>query len=369
MKKELMKKLHLADAHLDTPFSGLDAARAKTRREEIKETFGRALALAKIEKTDAVFIAGDLFDGARAGAATLGFIREQLAALRPIPVFLCAGNHDPLEPNSPYLTETWPENVKIFGPKIERVSLDGCDVYGVSFARDFQRDSLLSGFEVKNKHKINVMLMHGELAGSGVSSDYNPVYAKDVEKSGLHYLALGHGHAFSAQTIGRTAAVSPGCPEGRGFDEPGRKGAVLAEITKDGADVKFTPLSKRAYFAVEVDATGVLDYETLREKIRECGALWTDAVKATLTGETLLEILPSALAEGLDYFQVKIENLTRAPVDYAGLANDYTLKGKFAAKLLAALETASGAERVEIEKALRYGLAALDGERVVVNAD
>ncbi len=47
----------------------------------------------------------------------------------------------------------------------------------------------------------------------------------------MDYVALGHIHAYSgARTAGRVPYAWPGCPEGRGYDECGEKGVIIADV-------------------------------------------------------------------------------------------------------------------------------------------
>ena len=58
----MAKILHIADVHLDSPFSLLDPQKSQARRNELRGTFTSAMMYAKMEKYDIVIIAGDLFD-------------------------------------------------------------------------------------------------------------------------------------------------------------------------------------------------------------------------------------------------------------------------------------------------------------------
>ena len=59
----MIKLLHAADLHLDSPFRGLSAEKAQTRREEQRGLLDKGAALAEERGVDVVLIAGDLFDG------------------------------------------------------------------------------------------------------------------------------------------------------------------------------------------------------------------------------------------------------------------------------------------------------------------
>ena len=58
----MVKILHTADIHLDSPFSLLDVKKAQVRRNEMRGTFTSLMMYAKMEKFDMVILAGDVFD-------------------------------------------------------------------------------------------------------------------------------------------------------------------------------------------------------------------------------------------------------------------------------------------------------------------
>ena len=58
----MLKVIHTADIHLDSPFSLENAETAALRREELREMFRRLCRYIGDQKADLVLIAGDLFD-------------------------------------------------------------------------------------------------------------------------------------------------------------------------------------------------------------------------------------------------------------------------------------------------------------------
>ena len=354
-----IKIIHCADLHFDSPFTGLDSPKkAEIRREELRQAFGRIVRLAADEKADALLICGDLFDGASVSAHTLRYIKEKFAEIPQIPVFICAGNHDPKTTGSYYKIFDWGDNVHIFSEQTEKIEFDGFDIYGASFKSMDEPESKLSGFKVENSEKINIMAMHADIGGS-----YNPITAQEIETSGLSYLALGHVHSYSgALAYGKTVAAYPGCPEGRGYDETGEKGVIKAIIDKNGTQLEFVPISKRIYHQVEVDVTGAANYEAL------CGRILMamkgkaeDLYKIVLTGEAEFPVQPAIILENLQCFSAKIKDETHAHIDYDAMKDEYSLKGIFLKNILA---DKNDENAQLINQALGYGLAAISGEKV-----
>lgn len=351
-----MRFIHCADLHLDTPFSGLsDSRSAELRQAELRQTFLAIIELAK--KTDALLISGDLFDQESLEPETVRLLVSGFASLGEIPVLIAAGNHDPLTENSYYRLATFPQNVHIFDTQLEKIKVADCDIYGVSFKQGQQEQAMIESFMVEGENP-SVLLMHGHLGGA----DYNPISREAVAASNLSYLALGHVHGHAKEKIGSTLCVYPGCPEGRGFDEPGEKGVVEVEITKEGVHTSFVPVCKRKYQTISVDITGMATQEEVANALRDKIENEKDLYKFVLTGETELvpriQVLEEALAA---CFFAKIYDRTKRPVDVAALAEEMGIRGMFAQKILQ--EMAEKDERL-CHKALELGLMAMAGEKV-----
>ena len=59
----MVKIIHGADFHLDSPFSGLSPQRSAQRRGELRDLPRRLADLARAEGADLVLLSGDLLDG------------------------------------------------------------------------------------------------------------------------------------------------------------------------------------------------------------------------------------------------------------------------------------------------------------------
>ena len=128
----MLKVLHGADFHLDSPFSGLKPDAAARRRGEQRELLARLTDLAREREADLVLLSGDLLDGDLVFRETVQALARALGEI-PCPVFLAPGNHDWYGPQSPYAALEWPGNVHLFtGPELGAVRLPelGCTVWG-----------------------------------------------------------------------------------------------------------------------------------------------------------------------------------------------------------------------------------------------
>ena len=237
----MLKIIHAADFHLDSPFSGLMPAGAVQRRREQRQLLERLAALVQARGADLVLLAGDLLDGDRVYRETVQALTAALGAM-PCPVFLAPGNHDFYSGDSAYAAVDWPDNVHLFtGGEMEAVPLPelNCTVYGRAFLVPHEEGSPLSGFRAEGDG-LRLGVLHGEV---GTDGGYAPMTEEEIAASGLHYLALGHIHQCSGlKRAGDTFWAYPGCPEGRGFDETGDKGVLYGELEPGACRVEFVPL-------------------------------------------------------------------------------------------------------------------------------
>ena len=162
----MIKIIHGADFHLDSPFSGLTPERASQRREEQRELLDRLAALAREKEANLVLLAGDLLDSEHVYRETAQALRDALSSI-PCPVFIAPGNHDPYSASSLYAADIWPDNVLIFkGSAVQRVELSELTLYGAAFTSPFRDTSPLAGFTAPRTDKPTVMAVHGDVEGA-----------------------------------------------------------------------------------------------------------------------------------------------------------------------------------------------------------
>ena len=152
----MLNILHAADFHLDSPFSGLTAAQAAQRRQELRQLPARLAQLVQTEQADLVLLPGDLFDGERVYPETVAALAQALGEMA-VPVFIAPGNHDFYGPQSPYARVNWPGNVHIFTtPDLESVELPdlNCVVHGCAFTAPRREDDPLAGFSASKDGKL-----------------------------------------------------------------------------------------------------------------------------------------------------------------------------------------------------------------------
>lgn len=371
------KIIHAGDIHLDAPFSLFDVQKAQLRKNELRETFASLILFAKTEKADLMILSGDLFDSGFVTKETVSLIVSQFASVPECRFVIAPGNHDYISARSPYKKALFPKNVYIFDKEqISRFSFPeiGVDVYGYAFMSEEYTENPLAAPVSLDKTRINILAAHADVGGK---SSYCPLSPSDMAKSGFDYIALGHIHkGGELKTAGKTYYAYSGCLEGRSFDECGAKGAFFAEMSKTSgklsANFVFKRFSKRRYEKIVLDITGIGSQEALSERLREAierAGFGSDVLlRVRLTGRISPETLisPKKLtASAFGLFYLEIEDASVPLLDHEALKNDISIRGAFFRELLPLLESESEEERRTAADALRYGLAALDGNDVV----
>lgn len=361
-----VKILHTADIHIGAGDSFL-GANAEARRFETLITFERIIDTAVKNGVQLIAIAGDLFDNDNPEAVFVDAVFNKIAACG-IKVVYCAGNHDPLNANSPFVTSTLPENLYVLGKADECLVFEDINtrVYGRSFDSVYLKGEEEFTLAVPKDDFINIMVQHGELKGD-LGSDYNSITPKFVKKSGMDYIALGHIHKRTPiGKIDNTYFAYCGCPEGQGFDELDQKGVYMGTVSKGKCNLEFVPVSKREHIHQKIDITGVTDITShilnaLSEKFENyCDNLYKIELIGEIDPDYELSIpeITARLSEKL-YF-VKVKDSTEYKIDLELLANEPSLKGIFVKNMLLKMEQAEDKE--PYKKALKIGLKAFKSE-------
>ena len=357
----MVKILHAADFHLDSPFAALSPERARQRRAESRELPGRLVDYANDHGAQLLLLSGDLFDGDEPYSQTAELLAQALGRFHGQTV-IAPGNHDPYTSRSPYQSVLWPENVHIFREdRLEKFEFSqyGCTVWGAAFtASDSGELTMSAGFAAGEG--VQLLALHGDVAAP--HSPYRPVSVAALENSGLDYAALGHVHSCSGvRHAGGTAYAYPGCPEGRGFDETDDKGFLFGSVGKGTADMTFVPFARRRYRKITADITDRDPEEAAAQALSGCEQ---DIVRLRLTGEGRAETgeLPQRLAALA--WQLEVRDETRQTEDIWSHCGEDSLRGLFLADLRETYEKSDEAGKAAVEQAARFGLAAMDNREL-----
>lgn len=293
--KKMIKILHTADVHLDSPLKSL-ALRDEELRDQVhtatRSAFARIIDTAIAESVSALLIVGDLFDGAERSARTATYLTGQLDRLRDneIRVFYIKGNHDAENPLTGELS--LPDNVHIFDGRGGKVQLsDDIWIHGVSFANRHAPESLLPKFSAPVAEAINIAMLHTSLAGAAGHDPYAPCTVKDLVAAGFDYWALGHVHRRQVHAEAPWI-IMPGTPQARDIGEPGPKSATLLTIGET-IEVTEVPTSTVEFLNITIDVTEAETDDGLRDLLRNelrvtASSLTSDSgvIRLSLTGST-----------------------------------------------------------------------------------
>lgn len=335
----MVKIMHMADIHFGTKSSELLPSKSEIRRTEIKETFSKALTYAKENDVKIILIAGDVFDSDYIGADTIEFIKREFEKIKDIYVFISCGNHDPYTMKAySLLKENLSSNVKIFENTLESVEIKELStrVYGYGFEDVFVNESVLKGFKAIDDDMINLCVIHADLSKE---SRYNPLSLEDIANANLDYIALGHTHTFSKiLKSGSTYYAYSGTLEPHGFDETGDAGVVVGEVGKDKVNLEFLPMQKRKFNVIDIDVSDCEIFEDVVSKIKNAITSKDDLYKITFTGDKNENVSMNtdtfaSIFENEAFF-IKFKDNTSLKADINVLANEFTLKGICAKKII-----------------------------------
>ncbi len=335
----MVRFLHTADIHLDSPLRGLSAyegAPVDLLRTATRRAFSQLVDMAIEEDVDFVVIAGDLYDGDWRDYNTGLFFVQEMGRLNQaeIPVFLVYGNHDAESEITKQLT--LPKNVKSFSakkPETHRLEEIDVALHGQSFRSAATTENLAVGYPDPVTGCLNIGVLHTALEGHAAHATYAPCSLAELQSKGYDYWALGHVHEFAIHSEDPWV-VFPGNLQGRHIRELGPRGAVMVSADSDGISLERVFVDVVRWFHVEVD---VSEAQTIDDVVTLVGKRFDEVVageaedvtivaRVTLTGRTSLhgdlfslenqlraEVLSQANAFGEEILWVEKVRLDTSP--------------------------------------------------------
>lgn len=357
-----MKILHCADIHLDSPMeTHMTREQAATRNIEILKSFQRMTEYAASEKIELVLIAGDFFDGERVTRRTVDGIFDAVTSTPQIDYLYLSGNHDNW--TNAFVDYDIPTNFKCFKDSWYKFTYGDIPVSGIEMTK--ANAEILYEQLPKQDNLINIVMLHGQ---TSTASGVDQVNLNLLKDKNIQYLALGHIHTYSCNQLDRDGIYCyPGCLEGRGFDECGKKGFVVLDTDARKIEPAFVPFSSRELHHIEVDITGYLNnteiYNAMKKETQDISK--DHMVEFILTGSrdiaSDLSIKYLYRLADTDFFFVKIKDNTKCIIDPKEYENDISLKGEFIRLVMAS--DSSEEDKIQI---IRTGLEALSGEEITV---
>lgn len=355
----MIKILHSADWHMDAPLRQFTDRQRKILRQEMLALPGKIADVAIREDCDLCLLSGDIFDSHRYTAESVERVRQAIRDMK-IPVLVSPGNHDFYSETSPWFRENWPENLYIFKKQeLSSVSLQGldCRVYGAAFTAQ-ECPALLEDFQAGGDERYALLVVHGD--PNAADSAYNPVTAAQIREAGLDYAALGHIHAAGRFGAGAGMCAWPGCPMGRGFDETGVKGVLVAELDET-ADIRFIPLDVPKFYDHVVEA-GENPVSAVLDVLPGGGS--ADFIRVKLRGEVRAGLLDRLKGRFERWPNLTLINETIPAGNIWETAGEDSLEGLFFQMLLDAREGQDPQTARELELAARIAQKILRGQEV-----
>jgi len=302
-----MRFLHIADAHLDTSFSGRSESIRRRLRAASREAFERAVDVAVREDVHALLVAGDLFDGDRLSFQTERFLLDQTRRLSDhgITVVYATGNHDPGAPGSGPRALSWPSNVRLAPdgtPRRFLVPDHAGEAVGYVTAIGHDRADVstdLSRLLPRPDGTLpEVALLHTQVRssiGSGDHHAYAPSELTYLRHAGFDYWALGHVHV--RQSLSEDPPIwYPGSLQGKSHSDVGERGGLLVDLSDRAAPaVSFRSLAPVRWDTLEVGRLEAVS--SLDELERAVQLAWTrrrhEDGGPTGTDEWMIRVVPT----------------------------------------------------------------------------
>ena len=271
MTARIMRFLHCADIHLDSPLRGLEryeGAPVEEVRGASRRAFENMIQHALRERVDFVVIAGDLYDGDWPDFNTGLFFAKGMSQLGEsgIPVYVVRGNHDAASKLTRSLP--LPRNVHLLPEKAPNTLTDdnlGLAVHGQSFATAAVLDDLAAGYPQAVRGCFNLGLLHTSLTGRPGHDNYAPTTEAILRSKGYDYWALGHVHA--REIVSRDPwVVYPGNIQGRHIREQGAKGCELVTVEDGRITTEPVALDVLRWTELAIDVAGLPDLDALFDR-------------------------------------------------------------------------------------------------------
>ncbi|SCB72854.1 DNA repair exonuclease SbcCD nuclease subunit [Fictibacillus enclensis] len=235
----MLKFLHCADLHLDSPFKGLSHLPREIFeriRHSTFRAFSEIVSVAIKEQVDFIVIAGDIYDGDSRSLRAQSYFRKELGRLdaQGIAVYMIHGNHDHLE--GTWIDLEWPKNVHLF---------DGGHPQSVPFYKNGRLKAMLHGFSYEKRSVAenrvpfypaksgddvyHIGILHGNAEGQNGHEAYAPFRVAELFEKGYDYWALGHIHK-RMELHHDPPVIYPGNIQGRNQKETGPKGCLIIDL-------------------------------------------------------------------------------------------------------------------------------------------
>lgn len=268
----MVRFIHAADIHLDSPLVGLsryEGAPVDLLRTATRSAFSALIDAAINEAVDFVVFAGDLYDGDWRDYNTGLFFCREMGRLHEakIPAYVLYGNHDAKNEITKQLR--LPPNVHEFSAREPQTfCLDDLNValHGQSFRNAATLDNLAAGYPTPISGMLNIGVLHTALDGHSAHDPYAPCALDELIAKEYDYWALGHVHQHVIRNQDPWV-VFPGNLQGRHIREEGERGAVLVTASSQGITVERRFFDVLRWYHLYVDASSASRLDEVVERV------------------------------------------------------------------------------------------------------
>lgn len=234
MRRRSLRLVHTSDIHIDSDVFSGECRRSARRRVEI--AFEKVVDAVREEGADLFLVAGDLFDSSRVEREPIDFVLAELGRVS-CPVVLLPGNHDCYDDHSIYrkvdFTQAGSHVHTLTAARGQRLQFPDLDatVWGRAMVDHDPSNRPLADIPPRLADWWHLGIAHGLLATDGSELRSSLITPREIEDSGLDYLAMGHLHVFREVSQRSTKACYSGSPVPPVLNAP--RGGSVAVVDLD----------------------------------------------------------------------------------------------------------------------------------------
>lgn len=307
----MIKFLHAADVHLDSPLHMLEryeGAPVSEMRLATRRALVNLVDLAIEQGVGFVVLSGDIYDGDWRDFNTGLFFVAQMRRLLEagIQVVLIAGNHDAA--NKMTRTLRLPHGVSMLSaerPQTVHLESVGVALHGQSFARPNIREDLARHYPHPETGVLNIGVLHTCAEGREGHESYAPCRLSDLKAKGYDYWALGHIHRREV-LLKEPWIAFPGNIQGRHIRETGPKGCFLVTSHGDRLEVEFRALDVARWELAPLD---VSDFDDDHDIVLAAAAL-CDSLRAAADDRPVVARLElTGASDHADHWHTRLDQI------------------------------------------------------------
>ncbi|GAB2478832.1 exonuclease SbcCD subunit D [Alkalibacterium psychrotolerans] len=274
----MVKFIHAADLHLDSPFKGLTDLSDDLLQQIKHSTF---LSLETIvnqaieEAVDFVLFSGDIYDLEDRSIKAQLMFQKQMERLNDAAISACVihGNHDFVGKQADHLS--LPENVKVFSEKVETHYIttknnETVAISGFSYNKKWIEQRMIQRYPFKDKKSdYHIGMLHGYAEGQQADhARYAPFSLSELREKQYDYWALGHIHARQ-QLADNPLIYYSGNTQGRHRNETGEKGVLMVRLTPHDRQVSFIPTGPIIWENLRLDVSSAKNLDQVLKLCRQ----------------------------------------------------------------------------------------------------